>query len=156
MMDRSRARRIMEMHGLDVLVGTARENIAYVSGLDGVERKGSNCLERMYVVFPRDPNRETILVLPQGYLLWVLQNHLEPCALRTIGSYHYVMAGTDGLSPEERRLVDLREKSPGSPTPIDALLAALSDAGMGGRSSIGIDESRMHFGEVDRIRKALP
>ena len=156
MMDRSRARRIMEKHGLDVLVGTARENIAYVSGLDGVERKGSNGLERMYVVFPRDPKRETILVLPQGYLLWVLQNRLEPCALRTIGSYHYVMADANGLSPEESRLVDLREKSPGSPTPIDALLAALSDAGIDGRSSIGIDESRMHFGEVDRIRKALP
>jgi len=155
-MDRKRARSIMEKRGLDALVGTARENIAYVCGLDGVERKGSNGLERMYVVFPRDPGKETILVIPQGYLLWVIQNKMEPCSIRTIGSYYYVLAGESGLHPEERRLVDLRERSPNSATPVEALLAALSDAGIGGRASIGIDESKMYFGEVDQIRRALP
>ncbi len=146
----------MEQHGLDVLIGTARENIAYVSGLEGVERRGSNCLERMYVVFPRDPGKETVLVIPQGYLLWVLQNKYERCTLRTIGSYYYVLASETNLTAEERILVNLRERTPGNATPIEALLGALSDVGLGERAAIGIDESKMHFGEVDQLRQALP
>ena len=156
MMDRTRARRIMEKHGLDALIGTARENIAYVSGLDGVERRGSNGLERMYVVFPRDANKEPVLVIPQGYLLWILQNKHERCALRTIGSYYYVLASEANLTAEERVLVDLRDHTPGNATPVEALLGALSDVGIGERAAIGIDESKMDFGEVDQLRQQLP
>src|SRR5919199_6250081 len=151
MMDRARARRIMEKHELDVLIGTARENIAYVSGLEGVDRRGSNRLERMYVVFPRDPNKETVLVIPQGYLLWLLQNEHEPVAVRTIGSYYYVMASESTLADEERALVDMRERTPGNTTPIEALLGALSDLGVEEGAAIGIDESQMFFGEVDQL-----
>jgi len=156
MMGSSRAHTIMKKHGIDVLIGTARENIAYVTGLDGVERRGSNCLERMFVVLPRDAKKETVLVIPQGYLLWVLQNEHEPCALRTIGYYNYVLSNQQNLTSEERRLVDLRERTPGNASPMDALLGALSDVGLEEDATIGIDESRMTFGEVEQLHQARP
>jgi len=146
----------MEKHGLDVLVGTARENIAYVTGLEGVDRRGSNRLERMYVVFPRDPAKETVFVIPQGYLLWILQNEHEPIGLRTMGCYHYVMASEDNLTAEERTLVDLRKRTPNNGTPVEALLAALSAMGLGERAAIGLDESQMPYGEVQQLREARP
>ena len=156
MIDRNRARKIMEKYGLDALVGTAREHIAYISGLDGVERRGSNCLERMFVVFPRDDHKDPVLVIPQGYLQWILQNPHERCSLRTIGTYYYVMASETNLTADERTLVNLRERTPGNASPVDALLDAFSDLSLGEHASIGLDESKMFFGEVEQLRRQLP
>jgi len=146
----------MEQHEHDVLVGTARENIAYVSGLEGVDRRGSNRLERMFVVFPRDPRKDTILVIPRSYLMWVLQNAPTGSSLRTFGSYHYVLADRSALCDEERELVALRDRLVEYASPSEALVAALADLALGEQPAVGIDESHMTFGEWARVRQALP
>lgn len=156
MIDKARAHRIMDNHELDVLIGTARENIAYVTGLEGLDRRGSNRLERMYVVFARDPNQAPILVIPRSYLLWVLQAGHTESSLRTIGSYYYVLSDESALSDEERELVALRDRTPEYPSPGEALAAALADLGLGEQLSLGIDESEMPFGEWMRLSRALP
>jgi Xaa-Pro dipeptidase len=156
MMDKTRARRIMDRHELDALIGTARENIAYVSGLEGVDRRGSNRLERMFVVFPRDPDKDTILVIPRAYLLQVLQNGLTDASIRSVGTYYYVLAEPSALSDEERELVALREQVPEYASPTEGLVAALADLDLGEQPSIGIDESHMFYGEWMHLSKVFP
>jgi len=163
MMDKGRARRIMEKHELDALIGTARENIAYVSGLEGVDRRGSNRLERMFVVFPRDPHKDTILVIPRSYLMWVAQAELKDCGIRTFGNYYYVMAEKSAftgearvMSDEERVLAALRDRAPEYASSREALAATLAELGLGEQPAIGIDESHMFFGEWMDLTKAFP
>lgn len=156
LMDKARARRIMERHELDALIGTARENIAYVSGLEGVDRRGSNRLERMFVVFPRDPDKETVLIIPRSYLMQVLQTRFNDCAIRTAGSYYYVMADGNALSEEERELVALRERLYEYASTGEALVSVLADLELGERPTIGIDESHMYFGEWKQLSEAFP
>lgn len=155
-MDKARARRIMERHELDVLIGTARENIEYVSGLAGVDRRGSNRLERMFVLFPRDAHKDTILVIPRTYLLWVVQQAYRGSSLRTFGSYHYVLADERALCDEERELVALRDRLIEHASPSEALAAAIADLGLGERPTVGIDETQMTFGEWTRLHQVVP
>lgn len=141
---------VMSDHGIDTLIATAPENVAYFTGFWSV----SHWLERtqVYAIVSIDRHMKPILVAPMTDIdlvtdLEVLSEDVEP-----YGKYCFSFA--DHLSAKDRKLKELAEKE-SKKTPLDALVKALKKRGMD-TGTIGLDSGNITPGLLNLIPKKLP
>lgn len=157
MVNRERARRIMERLDLDVLIATAPENVAYTTGFEPVLIPRINWLQRYWAVLPSDPSKDVVLIVPRISLVYLIQTPLPGVRIKTVGDYYFSMNPDDPLAAEEIALLELRERVQTYSSAMDALSAALSDLDVRHRKAgIGVDETLFSAREWGELQRALP
>lgn len=147
-------RQAMEAAGLDAVVGTTYENVAYLSGFLSASLK----------LFPRDA---------QVYAL-VSRHHLErpviidgvgdmdalaslPGSFDTVayGTFHRVVPEGTQLTPVEHKMVAWGDLSRSKAGPIEALAVAIQQRRLDG-GVIGIDERAFVAGGFEKLSQIFP
>ncbi|MDG6901641.1 MAG: aminopeptidase P family protein [Nitrososphaerota archaeon] len=150
-MNKERARRVMERKGLDCLVATSRENVHYSTGFDSF-LKQVNPLTPVFGVWSGEGSGAPTLVTSYSESDAVVAGRIGAESVRLYGSFPLVLS-EKGLSPIEKELLELCRLG-ASPDPVSAVASALRDAGADS-SRIGIDETGLPYGMLEKIRAAL-
>jgi Xaa-Pro aminopeptidase len=153
-MDRNRAQRIMQTHGLDGLIATTQENVAFACGFRTAESR-ANYNTQIYAVVPADPACPIGLVIPTISLTYVAQLGLAPEQVWTYGEFFfYVEEGVELTGAAGQMVQLLAGTRPYSDGPA-ALQAALKTVGLEG-ARLGLDEMGIAPSTLQKLQTVLP
>lgn len=133
--NRDRANQILESQGLLGVLGTTPENVGYITGF-WAPTTWRHRTRKAWALLPADRAKRPSLILSVTIADVVVQQGLQDLNLYYYGDFYYEGTPTDTLS---RELLSNISDAQHFQTPEEALVAAVSDAGMG-HGAIGIDE----------------
>lgn len=151
--NKARAKKIMEKHGLDALVATTPENVAYLTGF-WILSYTRHRPRQVYAVISRD-DMEPDMIVSKGLIdhpfqgkTWVRQFHLY-------GQFYYSSEDLGGLDDESRRLLDSVTSFPSHDSAVSALVHCLKVRGLSS-ASVGVDQGSDIVFLVDMLKSHLP
>ncbi len=144
LLNKERAHRIMDQHGLEALIATSAANVAYTS-----ERSG------YCTILTRDEAKGATLIIPIAGLSGMVRNPTWMPDIRTYDMYHLGVPEAGELSEEDQHLLEMRKNCPYYDYPLDGLIAALKEKGLA-RARIGVDETSFDFSQMDSLKDAVP
>ncbi|MGZ7440232.1 M24 family metallopeptidase [Paenibacillus sp. TH7-28] len=151
--NRERAASVMEREGLQALVATTPENIAYVIG---APLRTTNWSMQIYAVLPRDPGARPRLVLPTNRLGVIAQMGVPDAELYLFSDF-FVEGSPVGQpsTPDIDLFYDLLGRTAVYPGPLEALAAALKDLDIP-QGPLGVDEMRINPALYAKLGESLP
>ncbi len=148
LLNQPRAFEFMEKNGLEALVATAPENVAYLTGswvLTSLRHRGRQVYA---VISPKDMAAD--LVVPRGLADHPLQGNTWIRQYYLYGDFYFAPAGSNDLEPESRKLFQAIVEAPQYKTALEALIRCLRDRGVE-KERVGIDQG----GDVVFLEKLL-
>jgi Xaa-Pro dipeptidase len=143
----------LEQSGLDALVATTPQNVTYAAAYES-ERLHNFVALQTYVVMP--PRLEDFcLILPSSEMVHLGSKTTHAGRLMRYGTFHVMTEKGAALTAEEGKLRRLLASVPALPGPIEALAAALREAGLA-RARIGIDQNNLPWPLYERLQALLP
>jgi Xaa-Pro aminopeptidase len=157
-LNEDRARRLMDEHKIDALVGSTPENVTYLAGTWGWSTKVYVPSVHMFAVYARDEGTSPALIVPGQEVTYTSMQQSWIKDLYTFGGRSALIQppGESAQTPEEETYLGMynndarREKSPGA-----ALALALRERGLDG-ARIALDEERVTPNVRAQIDEALP
>ena len=153
LINRDRAKDIMEKHGLDALVATTPENVTYLTGL-WVLSYLRHRPRQVYAVISKD-EMEPDMIVPKGLIdhplqggTWVRQYHF-------FGQFYYSSEGSGKLDDESKRLLDTVTSLPCHDSAVSALVHCLKVRGLSS-ANIGVDQGSDVIFLADLLKSYLP
>lgn len=137
---------VLDAEGLDALVATSIENLAYVTGFRSISHALFRGLE-LYGVFTR---RGTALVVPVIDTTGVAAEGIAVDRVATYGTFFFAWAEDPG--PIGRRVQEWTRAPAASPA--EALAGVLADLGVSGRR-LGVDEAGLFPAAWERLVERL-
>jgi Xaa-Pro dipeptidase len=141
-----RLTRVLEREGLEALVATSPENIAYVTGF----RSLSQAIYRRTPLFGIFSRESTALVVPLIDIPAVASAELDVAHVVAYGEFHVEHA--EGRADLERRVREWSAKP--APSAADALAEGLETLGVR-RGPIGLDDSSLAYDAWHRASERL-
>ncbi len=151
--NKKRLLRLMDEKGLDFLVASSPENVVYLSGfwsLSHWQLKGT----QTYVVYPRDQEKEPVLVIPQSDIDILSDNPSWIKSFRSFGTCIMEDVGNSNLTQQELEYKRLKSIANGFADPMEALLDALKSLGYN-KQKIGLDERNVPYTLVRQLEETL-
>jgi Xaa-Pro dipeptidase len=145
----------LDADGLDAIVAATRENVLYVTGIDSVSLRLSPHEAQCYAVLTRDRPTEPCFISFVGEIDQMLDSVVPLRATYTFGEFHRVLPEGRELTADEQRLKQASLDRNPAATPLDALLEALVDLGLGGKR-VGVDELGLRRGYLGHLRERWP
>lgn len=151
LLNKQRARKYMDEHGLDALVAASPENVTYVSGFANWTLYTFNDLI-MFAVLPREGGPRLVAAVDAA-------DYLAQVQVATSHTYFYGTFHTERdpdavLTGAEKGIAEIRASAIPVASSLDGLRRALADAGIGpGR--IGVDERRFNVTGWNRLIEML-
>jgi Xaa-Pro dipeptidase len=152
-----RAYDIMEKHNIDALIATTPENVAYLSDYGEPGTRPVNRLSPSYAVISRKPDCAPLLLVPVINLCFLAQHPTWITDVRAFGRF-FVEIDWDKSLPDAADLDCFRQllrQVPQDPTPIEALVKALTERGLN-RGCLGLDEAGILPSVYDALKSVLP
>jgi len=149
----SRAEQVMEKHGLDALVATTPENVAYLTGfwiLTSLRHRA----RQVYAVICRKEMAPD-MVISKGLLDHPLQGNTWARRFYAYGEFYYGPENRDGMDAESRNLFETLNGLPDHPNAAAALVQCLKDNGVQ-RGRIGVDQGSDVVFLGDLLEKQIP
>lgn len=137
LLNKSRAEQIMEKHGLEGLVATSPENVAYLTGswiLTHLRHRG----RQVYAVISRK-DMGPDMVAPRGLADHPLQGNTWVRQLYTYGDFFFSPQRESPIDPESDNLFKTLEGSPRHKKALEALIHCLKENGLQ-KGKIGVDQ----------------
>ena len=156
LLNKSRAYKVMDEYGLDVLIATTEGNVAYVSDYwpQGTFRPQGH---QAFCILPRDPAVEPTLVAPTGDLAAFVMHKSWIKDFRPYGTFY--LEASERLSGDAKVIweadIEMRRKYAISPDPIQALIAVLKEKRLDS-ARIGLDEVNVPIQSIELIKRELP
>ncbi len=150
-MNLSRAKALMEREGVDGLVGSTAENIAYLTDFFDPNLRMIRGIEA-YAVVEAGAAQPLCLILPRGDLDLVAASAVNVRNVLSYGSFWYGPTASVDLNPFEQRLLTFTEAAP-KPSALEALADVLRDNRM---VRVGVDEQAMPPATLAGLRAKLP
>lgn len=155
LLNRDRALRLMQKHGLDALVATSPENVMYASDYE-CSTHWLNKGAQVYAALTPAAAPPAFLVAPSleleaivdGDGVWINDVWL-------VGAFRRGPAAREAMDTVGRRGFDLAQRAHHADTAVDALVAALGERGLT-RGRIGLDETGMSEPIWAEIGRRLP
>ncbi len=153
LINKYRTKEIMRKHGLDALVATTPENVAYLTGF-------------WILTFLRHRPRQTYAVISMGEskpdmivskglvdhpLLsntWIREFHLY-------GNFYFTFENVDGLDHESKKVIETISGLPAHNSALDALVRCLGTRGLSS-ATIGVDQGSDVFFLPEALKCRLP
>ncbi|MED4959486.1 aminopeptidase P family N-terminal domain-containing protein, partial [Paenibacillus macerans] len=153
MTNRERAESVMVREGLQALVATTPENIAYVIG---APLRTTNWSMQIYAVLPKDAGARPRLVLPTNRLGVIAQMGVPDAELYLFSDF-FVEGSPVGQpsTPDIDLFYDLLGRTAVYPGPLEALAAALKDLDIP-PGPLGVDEMRINPALYAKLGESLP
>ena len=145
----------LDSEKLDAIVAATRENILYVTGIDSVALRLSPHEAQCYAVVTRDRPGEPCFISFVGEIDQILDSVVPLRATYTFGEFYREHPEGRELTADEQRVSRAALDRVPAATPLDALVAALSDLGLANRR-VGIDELGLRRGYLGQLRERLP
>lgn len=145
----------MAEQGLDAIVATTVENVHYFTGIWSVSLHMFPHEGQCYALATADRPAEAILVAPTIEVDQALDGFDTLRGAFTFGTFYREDPVGVELNADERRLQSLADLSKAQPGPLEALVAALTSAGLADKK-IGVDELGLRAGFWDKLAEALP
>ncbi len=155
LLNQDRLYKEMDRCGFDVVIGTAAENVTYLSGFWALPqwiRPGPQA----YAIRCRNDknNANSSIITSSGTLDLLADQEVSATRVRRYGQFS-VQAGTMDLIDEtSRKLLSMQQGQPHS-HPIDALASELKELSLD-RSRIGIDVEGLQPGYLEKLTNAVP
>ena len=152
MVNKERAKQIMEQSGVDAVVGTSLQNIQYLTGFTSFLKQITPGIPLFGLYFGfKSP--KVALVAPYSEADVIIASKIDVDAIKLYGTFPLEFSHRK-LKEEEKKLYELcsHQTSPDAPT---ALVELLHDFGLDS-SSIALDESGLPYGMFERVREMLP
>lgn len=145
----------MDSEGLDGIVATTKENVFYLTGIDSVALRLSPYEAQCYAVVTRDRPTEPYFISFLGEIDQILDSTAALRGTRAFGQFYRELPEGTPLSEAEQRLWQACFGQPADPTPLDALVAALTELKLEDKK-IGVDERGLRPGYLGQLRERLP
>jgi Xaa-Pro aminopeptidase len=153
LLNKSRAERIMEKNGLEALVATTPENVAYLTGfwvLTSLRHRGRQ-------VFAVICKKEMVpdMVISRGLVDHPLQGNTWVRHFYLYGEFYFAREDRSGLDDESRRLFQILHRLPNHKNALEALIQCLKDNGIH-QGRIGVDQGSDVVFLGNALEKHLP
>ncbi len=153
LLNKTRAYDFMEKNGLEALVATAPENVAYLTGswiLTYLRHRG----RQVYAIISKK-DMSPDMVVPRGLADHPLQGGTWVRRYYIYGEFYFAAAKPGDVDAGSRNLFQSLEEAPRHPTALEALIHALKDRGIE-RGRVGIDQGGDVVFLGDLLSKELP
>jgi Xaa-Pro aminopeptidase len=153
LLNETRAKQIMKKEGLDALVATTPENVAYLTGfwvLTSIRHR----VRQVYAVISIDEMLAD-MIISVGLVDHPLQGKSWVRQYFPYGEFYFATENGGLLDEESQRLIDVLADVPTNKTALDALLACLKGRGLA-RGCVGIDEGGDTIFLPQRLEERLP
>lgn len=137
LLNKPRAEQVMDKYGLDALVATTPENVAYLTGfwiLTSLRHRA----RQVYAVITRK-EMTADMVVSRGLVDHPLQGNCWARRIYTYGEFFFATAHPAGMDGESTRLFKALEGLPRHENAVAALVKSLKDSGVE-RGRIGVDQ----------------
>jgi Xaa-Pro aminopeptidase len=155
LINKKRAYRLMEKHGIEAIIASTPENVTYVTDFWSLSHwtiKGTPT----YAVLPLEEKTKPFIVTPISELdLAVNQENCWVKDFRTFGTFYVESSKEAVLSEKEQRLRNLRSSTKKKEDATSALIEGLMESGLN-RKRIAIDEMNITPSVYESIHKQLP
>lgn len=153
LLNKSRAEQVMEKNGLEALVATTPENVAYLTGfwiLTSLRHRA----RQVYAVISKEEMRPD-MVISRGLADHPLQGNTWVRRFYAYGEFYFAPEIQSGMDVESRNLFQALQGFPRYPNAVAALIQCLKDNGIqGGR--IGVDQGSDVIFLGDILEKEIP
>lgn len=153
MLNSASFQRSCDAHRFDALVASTPKNFAYVSNFNCL---GHNLINRAVclAVMPRDPGRSKTLVFPHFELDQYSESGSWDGNVRCY-EFFYMFENDGPLDERVATISDLRKRLPCHETPVEATIAAITDAGAA-RGRVGIETRGLKLSFIRALEAGLP
>ncbi|MDR2056414.1 MAG: Xaa-Pro peptidase family protein [Desulfovibrio sp.] len=148
-----RAIAVMENSGLDALVATTPENVAYLTGF-WVLTSLRHRVRQVFAVITRD-DLKADLIIPRGLADAAVLGQTWVSRFHVYGNFFYCMDSIGKADKETRSLIDVLDASPSYSDAVEALAGCLAERGLSS-AKIGIDQGNDVVGLCEPLKKKLP
>lgn len=153
LINKERAGRIMAENGLDALVATTPENVAYLTGF-WILTHLRHRVRQVFAVVTAD-DLQADLVISRGLADAAIAADTWVKTYRLYGNFYFSTASLDNGDAEAKRLMALLDSSPSYPAAVDALAGCLAERGVA-RGRIGVDQGSDTIGLGRVLEGRLP
>jgi Xaa-Pro dipeptidase len=153
LINKSRAEQILEKHGLDALVATTPENVAYLTGFWILTSLRHRARQVFAVITKKDLAPD--LVISRGLADHPLQGGTWVRRFYLYGEFHFGPGDVAVLDDESKGLFDRLDRSPQHAGAQEALFQCLKDNGIQ-RGTIGVDQGGDVYFLGEALEKGLP
>lgn len=143
----------MAKHGIDALVATTPENVAYLTGfwtLTSIRHRA----RQNYAVIPTIEMTPD-MIISKGLVDHPLQGHCWVRQFYLYGDFYFAPANRDGLDEESRNLFQTLESLPNHKNALEALIHCLKDHGLS-KGWIGVDQGSDTLFLGNALERHLP
>jgi len=137
MLNKSRAIQIMKKEGVDALVATTPENVAYLTGF-WVLTTLRHRVRQVYAVISADETQAD-MIISVGLIDHPLQEKARVRQYFPYGEFYFAKERENMLDEESRRIIDVLSESSVCKTALDALTECLEGRNLA-KGSIGVDQ----------------
>lgn len=152
--NRSELLKNMKEAGLDYLISSSPENFMYLTeffSLNHWQIKGTLA----FVIYPADPNKEPIMVIPQSDLDNLADSNCWIKKFKSYGKAIIEQVGDPYLEPNEERYRQLISMATNHANAFDATVEALEELGVTPSDRIAIDERCVPFTFVRQLEEKM-
>jgi len=137
LLNKFRAEQIMKREGVDALVATTPENVAYLTGF-WILTSFRHRTRQVYAVISMD-EMQADMIISVGLIDHPLKEKSRVRQYFPYGEFYFSTENDNVLDQESQRLVDVLADRPPCKTALDALVECLEGRGLS-KGSIGVDE----------------
>lgn len=161
LVNRERANALMDSYGLEGIIASSVENVAYITGFHSGLFNRPQRRRLVFAVMPRDESLPLAVVIPHFYLSYLADRPVAAARLWTYGFYN--IADQDDRPDDEpsKKFRELLAGARQTDDGVSGLLDALEELNLSGRR-LGLDEYGVTpdvFGAVEKGvsgRKVIP
>lgn len=154
LLNRTRAEQLMKQAGVDILIATNADNVAYMSDYVCRSHRITSGVQ-VYGLVPADNSAPLGLVIPSLEVDAWAEHPGDVADITVYGTVYRERAAGVSLTPDDQRIYDYTVAHETQTDAVAALVETLKRRGMTG-ATLGLDESNLTAPQYSRIVQALP